>query len=103
MPDFVSTEVDGALVAGAAASIEGYINELQSICKYIETGAASELSPHWQGLAKDGFARRAAGFAFELNDLIAGYRELNEMLKQAGAAYCAADESVANAVASLPA
>jgi WXG100 family type VII secretion target len=102
MPNFTSTDVDSKVVSDAAASIDNFINELQSIAKAIESGIMPSLNPYWQGQARDRFEQKINSCSIDLSSLVAGYRELNEQLKKAGTEYNRADGSVRQIVANLP-
>ena len=102
MPDFRSTDVDSRIVSDAAASIDGYIKELQSTSKTVQSGIMPNLTPYWQGPAKESFELWFTFFSFELENLIKGYIELNEQLKKAGTEYGKADDIVKQIMAKLP-
>ena len=102
MPDFKSTDVDSGQVSVTAVSIDDYINELQSIHNKIKSGIVPNLTPYWQGPAKENFDQRITFFAVELSNLISEYKELNEQIKMAGTAYGKADDSVIQIIAKLP-
>ena len=102
MPDFQLTNVDSKLISDAASSIDGYLREIQSVHKTIESGVMINLTPYWQGPAMEMFEQRINFIIVELATLIKGYTELNEQLMKAGTAYGAADESVKQIIAKLP-
>lgn len=102
MPNFKSTDVDSRLVSDAAASIDDYLRELESMFKMVESGIVPNLTPYWQGLAKENFEQKIAFFALQLSDIIAGYKDLNEQLKKSGMAYDKTDDSVKQIIAKLP-
>lgn len=102
MPDFRSTDVDSGRVSNTAGSIDQDISELQAISKIIESGVIPNLTPYWQGQAKESFEQQFNFFALELKSLVEGYQELNEQLRKAGAAYGKADDSVQQIIRRLP-
>jgi len=102
MPNFELTDVDSKLVGDIAVNIDDYISALQSVYKTIESGVMPNLTPCWQGKAKENFEQKLTTFALELSKLIKGYSDLNWQLRKAGTAYGEADDSVRQVIAKLP-
>ena len=102
LPDFKSTDVDSRQVSSTSAGIDNYINELVSINRILENNIAAGVDPYWQGSAKDLFKLQLGVCIESLNELVNGYREINEQLINAGKSYESADDSVLQLIARLP-
>lgn len=102
MPDFKSTDVDSKKIDNTADSIEDDVNELLSICSFIQGDVMVNLDPYWQGQAKQSFEKQFGAYYINLLKLVEGYKEINDQLKKAGVAYEKADDTVRQLIAKMP-